>query len=466
MLTPIKSEQKVIIEIQNPVRQEFLNRPLGVLFIKNAIPAVLSLLFMSAYQVVDALMLAQRMGANALAAVNIIYPVVALLVGLAVMLGVGGNARIAVLAGGGHIYKAGQILGLVICLGSGLGLAGSLIIGLNLHVMVKFLGADDVLTGLSTEYLGALMPFAVPMILFFILEQSMRNDGKSLLATLTIALSILLNIALNYIFLFLLNVGMIGAALATGISQSLGMVVFLGYFLANSVRKKTGLLICYPAFDMKILRDICFNGFSEFFNSIAAGVSTFLFNLLLMEYAGAAGVVAFSVMMYIILIGANLFIGIAGGIQPMLSYNYGAGNLRRVKRTLKLSLVVSCIAGAVLFFFQWFFLDGLVGMFIPDDGTTQSLAVDAGRIISWVLLLMPVGILGSSFLTALEMAKHSLLLSVMRSMVLVLIGLFLLPRLMGLDGLWATPVFAEIGTVIIAGWMILRWRSQTFGLKI
>ena len=217
----------------DPAKQSFLNQPLGSLILKNALPAVASMLFMAFYHIVDAIMVGRSLGPEALASVNILYPILAFFIGLAAMIGVGGNARVAVLQGAGKALEARRVLGLVIALGTGLGLLGSLIAGIGYQPILYVLGisTSPSLSALAGEYLITIYPFFTTMILIFILEQTARNDGRANLATGVMVSMALLNIGLDYLFLFPMNMGIAGAALATGLAQSLGALIFLGYFL-------------------------------------------------------------------------------------------------------------------------------------------------------------------------------------------------------------------------------------------
>jgi putative MATE family efflux protein len=445
---------------EDPARELFLRHPLGALILKNALPAIASMLFMSLYHMADAVMVGRSLGPEALASVNILYPILAFFIGLAAMIGVGGNARVAVLQGAGKSKQARRVLGLVISLGTGLGIGCSILTIVALSPILTILGTSGSLGELAGQYLVTLYPFFTTMILIFILEQTVRNDGRPNLATGVMVAMAILNIILDYIFLFPLSMGISGAALATGIAQTLGALIFVAYFLYKKIKNKPGLQIGIPGGGFRALRTIAVNGSSELFNSIAGGVTTFLFNRALLSYIGSEGVAAFAMVQYLIMFGTVFFLGISIGSQPILSYNHGAGLTNRVRGTLGRVITVSVIAAGLFFILLRWQAAGMVTMFIPDHPETVAITLRATSMVSWALLIMPIGIISSMFFTALERAGSSLLIALSRGLVFNVIGLALFPVIWGEAGIWITPVFAEIATVIVTVFLLYRWNTD------
>ena len=452
-----KREIREMNHDQDFARESFLKLPLGVLMIRNALPAVSSVLFLALYQIADAMLVGRRFGPEVLASVNILYPVLAIISGLAVMIGVGGNARIAVLMGAGEQNKASRILGLILALGVGLGVIGSMLVRIMFSRILIVLGTSGTLGIYAGEYLATMFPFFAPMILFFILEHSMRNDGQSGIAALVMGGMAVLNIVLDYVFLFILHMGIGGAALASGLSQSLGVLIFISYFIRKALQQRGGLRIKTPGGGIQVLGAIAANGSSEFFNSLALGVTTFLFNRLILTYVGVLGVAAFSLSQYFLLVGMMVIIGLGNGVQPVISYNYGAGLTKRVHGTLRITLTVALGVGLLCFVAMRMYTVPLAVLFIPDHSEMLAATLKVVGTVSWSMLFIPVGIVLSVFFTALEKAKISFLIAVCRGFVLTVIGLNLFPPVWGEFGIWFTPVFAEGGTVMVGIWMLGRW---------
>lgn len=449
----------MVIE-HDPTREAFLTKPIGGLILKNALPAVASMLFMAFYHIADAIMVGRSLGPEALASVNILYPIMAFFIGLAAMIGVGGNARVAVLQGSGNSEAARRVLGLVTALGLGLGIIGSLVTVFAFSSILMLLGTSGSLGELAGQYLKTLYPFFTTMILIFILEQTVRNDGRPNLATGVMVAMAALNVVLDYIFLFPLNMGIGGAALATGLSHSLGALIFIAYFIRKTIQKLPGLRFGFPGGGMSALKMIAFNGSSEFFNSVAGGVTTFLYNRALLSHLGSDGVAAFAMVQYILMFGTVVFIGMSIGSQPILSYNYGAGQIERVRAAL-IKLIVSSVLLSLIFFtiLRWQ-AASLVVLFIPGHPEAAKVTLRAAEIISWSLLIMPIGIISSMFFTALERAGSSMLVALSRGLVFTVIGLLVFPSLWGETGIWVTPIFSEGITIFITAYLLYRWFAQ------
>ncbi|TVR30539.1 MAG: MATE family efflux transporter [Spirochaetaceae bacterium] len=442
----------------DPAREEFLTRPLGILIGRHASPAVASMLFMACYQIVDGIMVGRALGPEAIASVNILYPIVAFFSGLAVMIGVGGNARIAVLLGAGKPREAGGILGLIICLGIGLGVTATLLGALFMPQILGFLGTSGRLGYFAGGYLRGILPFFVFMILVFILEQSTRNDGKPNLASAVMAGCAVLNIILDYLFLFVIGTGITGAAVASGLSQTLGALVFIGYFVRKTLAGRRsdiaagagGLRFGRPDWNLDIVRTIVVNGSSEFFNSLSMGITTFLFNRLILVYVGALGVAALTVVQYPMMLGIMVIMGIGAGTQPIFSYNHGAGLHHRVQGALRWSLGVSTAVGFLVFLAMGWPARFIAGLFLPGHAEALALTEEVSRIVRWSMLFLPLAMVASTYFTALEQAGKSLLVALSRGLVLPVAGLLLFPQLWGATGIWIVPIFAEGLTVLIA----------------
>jgi putative MATE family efflux protein len=441
----------------DPIRERYLTKPLTGLIFRNSMPAVLSMLVMCLYQIVDGMFLGRKLGPEALASVNLLYPILVILIGLAVMIGVGGNARIGVLLGAADRHNAGRTLSLILCLGTGLGVIGSLITFLALPTIPSVLGAYGILADFATEYLTAILPFFTPLILSFILEQATRNDGRPVFATTVMVSTALLNILLDYLFIFPLDMGIRGAAIATGIANALAAAVFLARFGLKTLRQSQGLILYSPGGGIRVLGKIAYNGSSEMMNELAGGVTTFLYNRTILAMLGAMALASFTIVQYLVIIGMMLLIGLGTGSQPVIGYNHGAGITHRVRGTLKRLLAIGLILGAVLFVLLQTQAGPITRLFIPHHPETLSITIEISRFVSIALLFMPIGIISSMFFTSLLKAGNSLILSIARGFIFTVLGILILPRFLGATGIWLTPVLAEGLTGILAITLLARW---------
>ncbi len=439
------------------MKTDFLNDSIWSLLKKNSGPAVVGMLIMALYQIVDGIMVGRRLGAEALAAINILYPVLALIVGLAVMIGTGGSVRIAVQLGRGNTKAANKTLGLVTLAGIGLGIMGALVFGIMKDPILGLLGSSESLNQSAGTYLGIMAPFSAAYILMFILDLAVRNDGKASFATLIMISSAVLNIVLDYVFLFVLDQGIGGAALASGLSQSFGAGIFLFYFGSKNLRGKNGLCFAFPVGRDLGIVSIITNGSSELFTSLALGITTLLFNRQLMNLSGSDGVAAYALIQYILMVTLVIFQGTATGAQPILSQNYGAGKHNRVRETLVALVGLNVVAAVILMTIAWFSFEPVMHLFIPSDPAAYAVARAAVRIILWSVPFMPLGIIGTVFFTSLEKAGTSLFIAAVRSLVLPIMGLLVLPRYLGLTGVWAVPLLVEGITVLVVSALLLRF---------
>ena len=444
-----KKEENNLFE-ENPTRLKLLNKPINKLIKENAIPAVLSMLFMAFYQIVDGIMVGQRLGSDAIGAVNILYPIFAFMAGLGIMIGVGGNARIAVLLGSDHHKKAGKVLSLIVILGVSLGVVLSILNVIFMSNILQFLSYSSSNLGvLAGDYLIGFIPFYSLMLITFILEQSVRNDGKPNFSSFIMVMCALLNIGLDYIFLYVFNLGIVGASLASGVSQSFGALVFLGYFMIKTIKKEKGLVFYKPDFEKATLISVFVNGSSELLNNLSVGLTTLLFNTMIFAYVGEKGVSAFALVQYLLMLGFFIVIGIGNGCQPIYSYNYGAKKFNRSRKTLLNSSIIASTVGMILFVAISLWAEPLTMLFINDDYSVVVLSVEIAMFMRWSMLFMPTVVIASMYFTAIEKAKISLIIALLRGLILPTVGLLSLPILIGASGIWLTPFVSESVTLVV-----------------
>lgn len=436
----------------------FLKEPVGSLLVKNCGPALVSMLVMAMYQMVDGVMVGRRLGPEALAAVNILYPVIALLVGLAVMIGVGGNARVAVLLGAGKTREARGVFSLAVALGAGVGLSGTVVFMLFSGQLTLLLGAvDGVVAELAMRYLLTMAPFFTAYILSFILDQAVRNDGRAGFATGVMASGAVLNIVLDYVFLFVLDWGIAGAALASAIGQSVSATVFVGYFVVKLLRQSSGLRLAVPRGGLSAVTAIAGNGSSELLGSLALGVVTLMFNRSLMLHTGAVGVAAFALVQYVLILSGTFFNALGTGSQPIISRNYGAGLHHRVMQTLRLVLGAGLFMSAGLAVASYLAAGYVALLFVPGHPEAVLVATRALRIVAFSIPAAAVGTIGTVFFTSIERAGMSLVTAATRGLIVPVLALSVVPQFWGELGIWFVPVLTELSGAGITLFLLTRW---------
>ena len=442
---------------QPELRTEFIHGSIARLLWKNAVPATVAMLVMALYQMVDGAMVGRRLGPDALAAVNVLYPLLALLVALAVMIGVGGAARVAVLMGSGKHAEARGVFSFVVLLGVALGVVGTAVVGTFLEPLLDLLGAATTLREPAAAYLRTMTPFFTSYISLFILEQMVRNDGRGGFAGAVMAGTAVLNIVLDYLFLYPFAMGISGAALASGISQTIGSVLMVVSFVRAPGGATARLRFARPHGGWLTLYAVALNGSSELFSSLALGVVTLVFNRALMAHAGTAGVAAFALVQYLTMMAFVFVAGVANGAQPIISHNHGAGRSDRVRSALYGAMGTATAIAAVLVAVGMGFAGRMVELFVPDHPEAIRLTEEAARIVLWSILFAPLGYVGAVFFTAVERAGESLCSAAVRGLVVPVAAVTLLPRVWGAPGIWAAAPLAEVAGMIVALWLVRRW---------
>ena len=419
------------------------------LFLHYALPGIGAMLFLALQSIADGLIVGRLIGTTALAAVNIVIPVYTLVTAVALMIGVGTQAQIGILTGQGDYTgaKTALISGLI-------GLIFFTVtatVGVNIFAdeIAVFLGADNELLPLSTKYIYGLMPWLAGIGFQLFFDYTLKALGHPRFAMMVMIGTILLNIVSSVVFVAYFGMGTFGTGLGTGISFSLGAVVS-GCMIARQLRKNTGLSAAHGRFSLKTFGHLFYNGSSEGLTEIAAGFIVFLFNITLRKYVGAAGVAAFTLVDYLMFIGTSVILGISNGTIPVISYNWGARRISRVKGIVRLALMSNLACGAVMILLLWVCGRAAVGLFIgSSEAHVIDLAVRGAKFMSLAFLFNGFNILASSFFTAIDKPGLSLVVASLRGPVLLVSGILSLPRWFGVDGIWLAMPLADALTAVI-----------------
>lgn len=441
----------------------------GKLFIQFGIPGVLGLLLIGFQPMVDGLFLINFVGPDALAGVNLFVPVYTFVSALAVVVGIGSQTIVSLSLGeknyataNDSFRTAGVFLAVFLLALSAVCYAGA-------EPLSRFLGADADLQHYTVDYIRYLSPFLPVLALLFLGDYMLKATARPYLALSLLGLVLLLNIVLDYLLVAVMGAGVKGAALATGISLSVPLLLMAVLLL----RKDNIVSFRKGKFRYKLLWNMLYNGSSEGLSELSAGITVFLFNNVMMDLFGKSGVAAFTSVNYLLYLGVQLYVGLSDGIIPILSYNYGAGNKERVRATIRLGRRTNLIIG--LIFFALLFWGGtfLVGHFFgnTDAGDVEiikAIAVTGATYVAFAFFFNGQNILSSSLFTSMGDARTSVVISLMRGLLLVVIGIFILPLVFGNTGIWLVIPLAELVTlfycfVIVrkkASWLVTKQTSQ------
>ena len=425
--------------------------------IRFTIPSVLMMVISSVYSIVDGLFVSNFAGSDGFAAVNLMMPIAMMISCIGFMAGAGGSALISKTLGEQEAEKAREQFSLIIYLIIGF----SLVIGVTVFLLVpqiaRMMGAEGAIYDNCVIY-GRILISALPAFMLQILFQNFLVVAEKPQMGMVIAISSgVTNIVLDALFIAVFQWGVAGAAIATMLGQTIGGIVPLGYFL---LKKNHLLWFTKFKFRWETLKRTCINGFSALIGNASNSLVGIVFNLRLMELMGSDGVVAYGVVMYVTYIVTGVFMGYSTGIAPVFSYNLGSGNAEEIKGLLKRSLVSIAVSALVLVAFVQIFARGLAAIFVSYDENLMILTTTAIRLFNISFLVAGFNIFAAAFFAALNNGVVSSILSLSRTLVFTLGCLFILPAVIGNNGIWLSVTFAEVLSVLVAGYYVVKNREK------
>ena len=416
------------------------------LFFRYTLPSVASMLGISLYILADTYFIANGIGSQGLTALNIVLPVYSLIHGVGLLIGLGG-ATIFSIAKAAGTQDRKQIftfsLTLLILPAVIFTVAG----GFFAEELARLLGASDQVLALSSGYLRVLSMFSAMFLLNNLLIAFVRNDSAPGLAMIAMLAGTMVNIVLDYVFIFHFGWGMFGAALATGSAPIVGIAILCLHF----IKGKNSFSVVKPKLQKSLFIQILQGGSSSFIIEVSTGVVILAFNFALLASVGDIGVAAYGIIANIALVCTAIFTGLGQGMQPIISSNYGAGHFERCKKTLFIGISTGLITGIIFYSVGLAFPYEISRIFnMADDHQLTLLTVTGIRIYFVGFMLAGVNILISSYFQAILDFNASMAISITRGLLAIILGLALLPLLLGAEGIWATVPFAEISTFVLA----------------
>lgn len=420
-------------------------------------PSIVMLIFTSIYGVVDGFFVSNFVGKTPFAAVNFIMPFLLVLGCVGFMFGTGGGALIAKTMGEGKREEANQIFSLLVYLSLASGIVLAVLGLVLLRPVAKLLGAQGQMLEDCVTY-GRIILAAVPAyVLQYEFQCLFATAQKPKLGLYVTVAAGLTNAVLDALLVAVFSCGLRGAAAATALSQCVGGILPLLYFL----RPNTSLLrLTRTHFDGKAVLKTCTNGSSELMSNVSMSLVSMLYNVQLLRYAGENGVAAYGVLMYVNLVFQAAFLGYAVGTAPVVSYHYGAGNHRELQSLLRKSLgIVACFSVAMCGAAE-LLAKPLSVLFVGYDQELLRITLEGFAIYSFSFLFSGFAIFGSSFFTALNDGLVSALISFLRTLVFQVVAVLLLPLLWGLQGIWLSMVAAETMAVGVTAVLLAANRRK------
>ncbi len=424
--------------------------------IKFALPMILVMVLSSIYGIVDGVFVSNIVGDKAFEALNLIMPYIMIIGSFGFMFGTGGAALISKKIGENRNEEANKIFSMLIEVIIIVGVIFTIIGILLARVVASLLGATGEHLNLATSYAVS----AIAFITFFMLQNASQSylivAEKRKLALISSLCAGLTNMLLDFIFMYVMKLGIIGAGMGTGISYIVGGGIPLIYFIFN----KDGILkfkFCKISF--RPIGQSAYNGLSEMLTNIAVSCASLVYNFQLMKLIGTEGLAAYGVIMYVSYIFIAMFNGFAISYGPLIGLYYGMDNKKEIKNLLKKGLAIVIISGICMTGITILLAKPFALIFVSYNKELTNLTTTALRLYSICFIFCGVNIISSSFFTGLNNGFVSGAISFLRSFVFQVSMIFLIPLIIN-NGIWLAVVFAEVLGVIVSGAFIIKNRSR------
>lgn len=415
--------------------------------LRFALSPILMMVFTSIYGVVDGLFVSNFVGKVPFAAINLIMPFTMVLGGLGFMIGTGGSALVAKTLGEGDKENANRYFTMMVLFTLVVGVSVSVIGIAVMRPVSLLLGATEAMLDDCVVYGRIVIAFTTAFMLQNVFQTFLSTAEKPKLGLVYTVAAGFTNMGLDALFIAGFRWGVAGAALATGISQCVGGLLPIFYFL----RPNTSLLrLTKTRLEGRVLLKACTNGSSELMSNISGSLVGMLYNFQLLRFAGEDGVAVYGVLMYISFIFIAIFIGYTVASTPIIGYHHGAGNHGELKNLLKKSVALMLLFGAAMMALAWVLARPLAQIFVGYDKELTDMTVHAFGIFALSFVLAGFNIFASSFFTALNNGAISAVISFLRSLVFQIIAVLALPLLFELDGIWWSIAVADVAACVIS----------------
>lgn len=409
-------------------------------FVRFVSATVASLMLFSLYSMVDGLMVSIGVNEYAMSAVNLSLPFTNALFSIAVMFAVGSSTLIAIYIAQDKRHEADALFSQNFATLLVIGVLATTLVFVFLEPFAILLGADEITLDYVKEYLIGIAPFSVCFLVSYNLEVLVKTDGYPRYALFTVITGCLTNCVLDYVAIFWLNMGVFGAAAATGISQLVTCVLYLIHFFS----KKCTFHLRKFHFDPHLYARILSIGLADGVTELCTGLMIFLFNHTVLRCIGTDGVVTYTVIAYVNTVVINLMVGISQGSQPLVSFHYGKGEHDQCQKLLRYGLTTVCIIAPLLFLCVYFFAPQIVSAYLSHaSDELVAYSVRAFRHYGISYLLVGFNVVIGGFLTALERPIPAISISVGRGLVLQSAVLLTLAAVFSGEALWYTPIISE-----------------------
>lgn len=416
------------------------------LYLRFLIPSLGSAMVMSIYTLTDAIVIGKGVGPDALAALSITTPLLCILMSMGILFGVGGSVKMSVCRGEGNYKKANRFFTLSFVTLAVIAILLWMIYGFEISGLLRIMGANDTLYPYALAYMRYIDIFLPVAVFSNYIAIFVRADEDPNRAMLGVLLGGIVNIALDIIFVFPMQMGIGGAALASALGMVIQVIVGITHFLS----KKNKLRFIKPKHVFSSVSQIIGNGIPSFFNEFANGFIVLLFNIQILKYCGESALSVYSVISNCVILFNSLFTGVGQSIQPIIATNYGGGKWDRIQKTRKMAFMTIIGMGMIFSMSGILFPNRVCSVFMNADNEMKHIAQTGLRLYFAAFLPMGINLLTSYYLQSILSVKKSLCISLLRNVILSSMAILVFPIVFGSNSLWMVMPVVEIVVLFIS----------------
>lgn len=427
-------------------------------FLKYTSLNVLGMIGLSCYILADTYFVSKGLGANGLAALNLAIPIYSFIHGSGLMLGMGGATGYSIKSSQNQTDSANRIFTNTVFLTLGFAVIFFVLGLFYSESIVKLLGAEGEVLHMSKTYLQVILLFAPMFLLNNALLCFVRNDGSPQLSMIAMLGGSVSNIVLDYVFMFPLGMGIFGAVLATGLAPVISILILSPFFF----RKKNCFHLTKCNLSMKFVNTIVSNGIPSLITEVSSGIVMIVFNMIILRLQGNVGIAAYGIIANLSLVVISIYTGIAQGIQPIISTNYGSQNRENVQATLRYALISMLVVSGIVYLTVFLRATQIASIFNSEKNELlQSIAIKGLKIYFTACVFAGFNIIISVYFTSTDYARPAHIISILRGFLIIIPMAFLLSSLAGIVGVWFVFPTTELIVASIGIMLYLMSRKKT-----
>lgn len=437
------------------------NTSTNKLFFKYVLLNVISMIGLSFYILADTIFISRNMGNTGLTALNLVLPIYSLVNGIGLMLGMGGSIRYSILCGEGNLKNASKTFTQTIYLALAFGFLFTAVGAFFSGDIARLLGADAVVMPMASSYLRTILLFSCAFMVNTVIVCFVRNDNNPKLSMIAMLAGSFGNVILDYIFIFHMNLGIFGAAFATGLAPIISIIILS----VHLIQKKNRFKLVKTSLQKKYVKKIFSLGLPSLFTEVSSGLIMLLFNFEILNLIGNIGVAAYGIIANLALIVVAVFTGIAQGIQPILSINFGAGNKDNIKKVLRYAVILAFCIGFAFYIAGSVYPNVIIQLFNKEhNAALADMATQGIRLYFISFFFMGFNILTSSFFASINQPAKAFTVSLARGFITVIPFIFILSHFLQMTGVWLTIPCAEVITLLLSLFLIKNYLKNDISM--